>query len=131
MPTEKPQAERVEKVKMTQRTFELSASASGFIGLAQEKRNRLVADAQAMVNNGEQVLRVAVETAFREAEMEFPKTPVQIVKNAETGMPGSLSWEEAAEEDEGEDEPESEVEAEKVAPVAQNGATSKRKLPVK
>ena len=100
MPSEKAKEDRVKKV---QRTINLDEMASGFVALAQEKRNKLVGDAQAMAQTGEQTLRYAVETVFRSTETELPKTPVQIVKNQETGMPAALTWEEIVAKDDVQD----------------------------
>jgi len=130
MPTEKAKEDRVKKV---QRTIGLDEMASGFVALAQEKRNKLVGDAQAMAQNGEQTLRYAVETVFRSTETELPKTPVQIVKNQETGMPAALTWDEIVAKDDGQDGEEGEeAEEPEEAPVAASTLNgNKRKLPVK
>lgn len=85
-------------------SIDLTSTHSLLIQLAQDKRASVVAKAQEivqqankMIQEGEGVLRAAVERVLLESLEELPKANVSI-KNGEDGAPASLVWEDPAEE---------------------------------
>jgi len=83
-------------------SIDLTPANSLLVQLSQEKRARLVAEANAMVaqanrmiEEAEGTLRVSIERVLREGLAELPNAKVQI-KNGDDGAPARLEWEEAA-----------------------------------
>lgn len=86
-------------------SIDLTSTHSLLIQLAQDKRAAVVANAQTlvqqankMIQEGESVLRSAVERVLLESLEELPKANVAI-KNGDDGAPASLVWEEPQEAD--------------------------------
>lgn len=122
-----------------QNTLRMTENQCNYVALAQRVHNSLMAEGQALVNQGnakaqegQQTLRQAVEGAFKEHGQTIPTAEVRIV-NDERGRPAVLVWTDPpapAEASEGES-----VEEADEKPKAVNGKTPpeaiKRRLPIK
>lgn len=124
-----------------QNTLRMTENQCNYVALAQRVHNGLMAEGQALVNQGnakaqegQATLRQAVEGAFKEHGQTIPTAEVRIV-NDERGRPAVLVWSDppAPAEEAGEATEAAEETDEK--PKAVNGKTPpeavRRKLPIK